>query len=180
MAGYVVFLRGINVSGKNTIKMAELKKVLEGNSFENVVTYIQSGNVLVKSHLEKKAVLKKIQELIYEHFGFNIHVFVFTLDEVENALRNNPFPNDAEPNKVYITFLDRIPDVALVNNLKAIDFGKDVFKIIDDILYFHLPSGMANSKLTNNFFEKKWKVTATGRNLNTIHKIIDLAKTTGN
>lgn len=98
--------------------------------------------------------------------------------EIETALQNNPFTQNIEPNKLFFTFLNEEPAKELLANLSAVDFGKDQFKVIDKVLYFYLPEGMSNSKLNNNFFEKKLKETATGRNLNTIHKLIDLAKKT--
>jgi len=180
MKTYFVLLRGVNVSGKNIIKMAILKDVLIDNNFQNVTTYIQSGNIVLTSDLNKKEVSNKIQQLIYDHFQLQIAVFCLDLKEMESALKNNPFTNDIEPNKLFFTFLKEEPAVDLLADLEKIDFANDQFKVIDKVLYFYLPLGMSNSKLNNNFFEKKLKVTATGRNLNTIHKLIDLAKNNNN
>jgi len=176
MNTYIVLLRGINVSGKNIIKMAELKQFLTDEGFGNVVTYIQSGNLVVESPLKRDEAGQKIKQLIMTHFGWDISVFVLTLKQMQQALQNNPFPDTAEPNRVFVTFLDKVPDAGIAAALAQTDFGPDVFEIINDILYFHLPGGMAQSKMTNNFFEKKLKVTATGRNLNTVRKMIELAK----
>ena len=176
MKTYIVLLRGVNVSGKNIIKMAVLKKVLIDNDFKNVTTYIQSGNIVLSSDLSKEAVSKKIQQLINDHFQLQITVFCLDLNEMETALQNSSFTDNIEPNKLFFTFLKEEPAVDLLADLGKIDFANDQFKVIDKVLYFYLPKGMANSKLNNNFFEKKLKVTATGRNLNTIHKLIDLAK----
>lgn len=176
MNTYIVLLRGINVSGKNIIKMAVLKEILTGEGFGNVVTYIQSGNIVLESGKERDEVGQKIRKLISDHFGWDIRVFVLTLQQVQEALYNNPFPETAEPNRVFITFLDNEPDAAALELLSGTDFGSDDFKITEGVLYFHLPNGMAQSKMTNNFFEKKLKVTATGRNLNTVRKMIELAK----
>lgn len=178
MKTYIVLLRGVNVSGKNIIKMADLKTVLNDNGFKNVSTYIQSGNIILSSDLQKDDVKSKVQQLINAHFQLQIAVFCFDLKEMETALQNNPFTDNIEPNKLFFTFLNEEPSADLLADLSAIDFAKDQFKVIDKVLYFYLPEGMSNSKLNNNFFEKKLKVTATGRNLNTIHKLIDLAKTT--
>lgn len=174
MKTHIVLLRGVNVSGKNIIKMAILKDVLIDNNFQKVTTYIQSGNIVLTSDLEKEAVATKIQQLIYDHFQLQIAVFCLDLQEMETALQNNPFIENIEPNKLFFTFLNEEPAAEVLANLSTVDFGKDQFKVIDKVLYFYLPEGMSNSKLNNNFFEKKLKVT--GRNLNTIHKLIDLAK----
>lgn len=180
MKTYIVLLRGVNVSGKNIVKMAVLKTVLIDNCFKNVTTYIQSGNVILSSDLSKEAVSNKIQQLIYDHFQLQIAVFCLDLQEMEFALKNNPFTENIEPNKLFFTFLNEEPAADLLADLQKIDFVNDQFKVIDKVLYFYLPNGMSNSKLNNNFFEKKLKVTATGRNLNTIHKLIDLAKVSNN
>lgn len=95
---------------------------------------------------------------------------------METALKNNPFTDNIEPNKLFFTFLNEDPAA----DLEKIDFANDQFKVIDKVLYFYLPNGMSNSKLNNNFFEKKLNVISTGRNLNTIHKLIDLAKNSNN
>ena len=154
--------------------------VLIDNGFKNVTTYIQSGNIILSSDLGKDAVAAKVQQLIYDHFQLQIAVFCLDLQEMETALKNNPFTENIEPNKLFFTFLNEEPAVDLIANLESIDFANDQFKVIDKVLYFYLPNGMSNSKLNNNFFEKKLKVTATGRNLNTFHKLIDLAKVSNN
>lgn len=176
MKTYIVFLRGVNVSGKNLIKMTDLKQYLSSGGFEKVTTYIQSGNIVVQSNLKKTEAEKKIREIILKHFELSISVFVLSADEVEQALKNNPFATDVEPNKVFFTFLNAVPDEVLVDKLSTIDFGKEKFKLIDKLLFFYVPEGMGKSKMNNNFFEKKLKVIATGRNLNTVKKMLELAQ----
>lgn len=174
MKTYIIFLRGVNVSGKNLIKMADLKEYLTLNGFANVSTYIQSGNIVVQSALDKTGIEKHIREIILKYFELSISVFVLSVDEVEQSLKNNPFVTDVEPNKVFFTFLNVVPDEVLVDKLSVIDFGREKFKIIDKVLYFYVPEGMGKSKMNNNFFEKKLKVIATGRNLNTMRKMLEL------
>ncbi len=172
---YFVFLRAVNVSGKNIIKMAALKSSLESAGFEAVKTYIQSGNMLLQSSFDKTTVKNKISDLILSTFGLQIEVFVLELKNLENALHQNPFGADLAPNRVFVTLLSAVPDKQLVTQLKNVDHGTELFEVKADILYFYVPDGMAKSKMTNNYFEKKLKVIATGRNLNTIRKMIELA-----
>lgn len=176
MKTYIVLLRGVNVSGKNIVKLAVLKAALIENGFINVATYIQSGNIILSSDLNKDVVATKVQQLIFDHFQLQIAVFCLDLKEMETALQNNPFTDNIEPNKLFFTFLNDEPAVDLLASLETLDFANDQFKVIDKVLYFYLPDGMSNSKLNNNFFEKKLQLTATGRNLNTINKLLDLAK----
>jgi|SRR5690606_36569856 len=176
MKTYIVLLRGINVSGKNLIKMSELKEILLNAGLSNVSTYIQSGNIILESVLEKTAIEEIVHRLISEHFNCSVPVFCLAVSDMEQALENNPFTVDCEPNRVFVTFLKQTPQPDLIEKLNLIDFGNEQFKITDKLLYFYVPDGMGKSKMNNNFFENKLKVTATGRNLNTIYKLIDLSK----
>lgn len=174
MQTYIVFLKGINVSGKNIIKMADLKVVLTNAAFTEVQTYIQSGNIVVQTTRTCEETSIQIHELIKEHFQLNIAVFVVTPEQLNAAFKNNPYPEDAPGNKVFITFLDQDIEQNAVVLLKKEVIGSESFEIIHNILYYYLPEGMSNSKLSNPFFEKKLKVVATGRNLNTVRKMLSL------
>ena len=174
MHTYIVLLRGINVSGKNLVKMDALKQALLTHGFTKVSTYIQSGNIVVQTPLDKTAAQKQFEAVLLNQFQVNVPVFILLLSDLENAVANNPFPATAEPNKVFFTFLDTVPNTTLVEKLQTIDFGNEVFHVQNKILYFYVPNGMGKSKMNNNFFEKKLNVTATGRNLNTILKLIAL------
>lgn len=171
---YIIFLRAVNVSGKNIIRMSDLKQQFLLAGFGEVRTYIQSGNILLESDMESKAIEKKIHHLIREYFSLDVDVFVMTKNVLDKALADNPFPPDAAPNRVFITFLNEFPVTEKVIALGQIDFGKEAYMLKDKILYFHVPDGMATSKMSNSFFEQKLKVKSTGRNLNTIRKILAL------
>ena len=176
MQTFVVLLRAVNVSGKNIIKMAELRSALISAGFEQVSTYIQSGNIILRSNSKKQQVRDAIKELIDHQFGVKTEAFVLTLTELETALRYHPFDSSCEPNKVFVTFLSDIPGEDLLENLKKADHGAEAFEVNNKVLYFHVPDGMAKAKMNNNYFEQKLKVVATGRNLNTVRKLIELAK----
>ena len=156
--------------------MAELKSALESSGFVNVKTYIQSGNVVLQTTATKGQVQEAIKTMINERFGLDVEVFVLTLKELEVALHHNPFGGECAPTKVYVTFLYDVPNEALVENLKAVDHGAESFEVNHNVLYFYVPDGMANAKMSNNYFEKKLKIVATGRNLNTVGKMIALAQ----
>ncbi|WP_238387276.1 DUF1697 domain-containing protein [Sphingobacterium olei] len=175
MAKHIVFLRGINVSGKNSIKMQDLRSLLTEAGFEEVMSYIQSGNIILSSPLSKQEVKSAIHQLIQEKLGLDIEVFAVTGEELNQVLLNNPFQGGHEqPNKLFITFLSNQPSTDLVNKLQEKDHGQEEFQLINNMLYFYLPEGMAKSKMNNSYFEKALKVKATGRNLNTVQKLISL------
>ncbi|MCA5005116.1 DUF1697 domain-containing protein [Sphingobacterium bovistauri] len=175
MKTFIILLRAVNVSGKNIIKMTDLKAQLEQYDFKEVKTYIQSGNILLQCALPAKDVQSSIQNCISTHFGLDINVFVLDEQKLNNILQQNPFAGNQEGNKVYITILDKEPEKDLANKFKEIDLGKEEYILAGDIFYFYLPEGMAKSKLSNPFIESKLKVIATGRNLNTMVKLQQLA-----
>lgn len=176
MQQYIVFLRAVNVSGKNIIRMQELKAALQAVGFEGVQTYIQSGNIVLQSRLKAPAVTKQIKELIATEYNLDIEVFVKSRAALQEVREHCPYGPECPPNRVFITFLDRKPDAALVEVLLAIDHKGEVFALWEDVLYFYLPEGMAQSKMGNPYFESKLKLKATGRNVNTINKMLELAE----
>ena len=164
------------MSGKNLIRMAELKEVLVQYGFEEVNTYIQSGNIALASVEDAETVSLTIRQLIGEHFNLAIDVFVFPEDKLKEAFNQNPFDSALPGNRVFATFMNIQPGEEARKAFEQMNLGDEQFKIIGDVFYFYLPQGMANSKLSNNFIEKKLKVKSTGRNINTVQKMIALLK----
>lgn len=121
MQTYIVLLRAVNVSGKNIIKMAELKAHLQKH-FNNVQTYIQSGNIILHSDREKQAVQSQLTTLIKQYFELDIAVFVLTANELSLIIKNNPFDIDLASNNVYITLLDHKPDEEITRQFDELDW----------------------------------------------------------
>lgn len=175
MKKYIALLRGINVSGHKLIKMADLRELLEGPIMQNVQTYIQSGNIVFESASTKSADLEQlINARINGKYGFDVPVLVKTPVELEYVLDNNLFITkfQRDPKRVYVTFLNAMPDEALIEKLKEYDYKPEEYIIDGTNLYFYSPHDYGNAKMNNNFFEKKLKVTATTRNWATINKLI--------
>ncbi|HMR19505.1 MAG TPA: hypothetical protein PKA53_09420, partial [Sphingobacterium sp.] len=95
---------------------------------------------------------------------------------LSTALANNPFQDNFSGNRVFITILDKSPKQDRIETLLQMDLGGEQFEIIGDIFYFYLPDGMAKSKISNNFIENKLQVKGTGRNRNTIKRVLDLLR----
>ncbi|MGN0020025.1 MAG: DUF1697 domain-containing protein [Sphingobacterium hotanense] len=174
MNTFVIFLRAVNVSGKNLIKMAELKEVLANATFTNVQTYIQSGNIILNSPLSAAATEKEVACLIRKHFNYDVTTFVLTEEQLKNVLKDSPFAMDLPGNRVFITFLSNPIDKLLQEEINTLKYLPEEFHCDDQVVYFYVPNGAANAKLSNNFFEKKLKINATGRNVNTVKKMLDL------
>ena len=168
---YIVILRGINVSGKNKLPMQDLRDLLKGLGFKNVQTYIQSGNIVLNSELDKDTVAKKINEAIKTQFDYEVPVLIKTTKEWDKAIANNPY-KEVEPKQQYFTFLSEV----LLETVVEVNAKEDEFTIIEDVVYVNAIGGYGKTKLNNNFFEKKLKVTATTRNLKTTMKLLELVK----
>ncbi len=171
MKTYIVLLRGINVSGKNKLPMADLRNLLNDLGFQNVQTYIQSGNIILTSEESKTAICKKIKDRIAIKFGYNVPVIAKTVSEWKKAINNYPFPTD-NPKIVAFVFLDK---KVSETKIEAKDVNDDEYEIDNNIVYIYCPSTFAKTKLSNNLFERKLNVTATTRNYNTTLKLLTLA-----
>lgn len=169
---FIILLRGINVSGKNKIPMADLREMLNELDFQNVQTYIQSGNIILESGLSKDSICDKIKIGIKSKFNYDVPVIARTIPEWKKAIKKYPFPTENEK-IVAFSFLDK---TAEINEIEFKNIGEDQFKIDGDVIYIYCPNGFGKSKITNNLFERKLKVTATTRNLRTTLKLLDLAE----
>lgn len=170
MNRYVAFLRAINVGGNTIIKMADLKKIFESLGFENVQTYIQSGNVIFDSDEKDTASLEKqIERQIETATGHKTQLFVRTLREVQAIAKKCPFSvKDGET--AYVTFLNSKPDKKQHEALLAFKSQADDFDIRGRDVY-SLRRDREKSILSNNFIEKILKVSGTTRNMTVIRKI---------
>lgn len=181
MITYISLLRGINVSGKNSIKMDALKKAFEEAGFYNVTTYIQSGNIIFNSNeTNSKSLEQLIFNIILNKFGFNVPVTILTIDELEQSLNKNPFSNNSDEKFIHFTFLKDLPTISYekeINNKKALN---EEIKIINKTIYLYCPDGYGKTKLTNNYLEKVLKVSATTRNLKTTNQLLTIAKEINN
>lgn len=171
MEKYIVLLRGINVSGKNKLPMAELRDLLNHLDFKNVETYIQSGNIILESNETKSDVCALIKEKIFAKYGYDVPVIVRTIPELKIAIDNYPFSLVNEK-IVAFTFLDKKTEIT---EIEFKNLGDDLYKIQNDMVYLYCPNGFGKSKITNNLFERKLKVKATTRNLRTTLKLLELA-----
>lgn len=107
---YIALLRGINISGKNKISMSELKLELEKNKYQNVSTYLNSGNVIFESNINNKEdIMKDIYKIIKNKFNLEIPIFVMTSLELEDILNNNPKWWGTENKEIYDNLIFIIP-----------------------------------------------------------------------
>lgn len=178
MTTYISILRGVNVSGQRLIKMDALKKMYEKLNFENVHTYVQSGNVIF-SVIEKdsKELEKIITSQIEIYFGFEVPVIVMNAKSLEAIIENNPFVKDnlKESTSLYITFLMDSPTEFNKESIIEMKHPSEEIAFSSNAVYLYCPNGYGRTKLTNNFLENKLKVIATTRNLKTANELLKLA-----
>lgn len=172
----IAFLRGINVSGHNKIKMSDLKNALENSGFIDVTTYIQSGNLVLKSTIDPSHVAEKVEAVIEEEFGFEVPVLISTAEEVESILKKNPFFKETETKNLYFALPFSKPDKDLMANLDPEAYPNEEFHISENCIYLNCKLGAGKAKLNNNLIERKLKLTATTRNRRTLQKLVELAR----
>lgn len=176
MSTHIAILRGINVGGHRKILMADLKTLLIKNGLKDVVTYIQSGNVLFSSTKSEVELSQLIASLIHKEFGFEVPVIVRSIKNWSDVFGSNPFMKDAvDVKRLHLTFLSAQPNSDLVEKLREVKFENDQYAILGNVIYLLTPERYSDSKLTNNLFEQKLKVTATTRNWKTVAKLNELS-----
>lgn len=178
MKTYVSILRGINVSGKNLIKMDALKKTYESLGFIDVKNYVQSGNIIFSADETETGLLEeKLSSAIKKDFGFEVPVIVMSKADLEKIIEENPFVRDSEkdPGALYVTFLaDSLADFDREGIEEKIQ-GDEEIHFGSRAVYLYCPHGYGKTKLNNTFLERKLKQKATTRNWKTTNKLLELA-----
>ncbi|MCZ6671647.1 MAG: DUF1697 domain-containing protein [Verrucomicrobia bacterium] len=179
MAKFIALLRGINVSGKNKIRMVELQSVFDKLELLNPVTYLQSGNIVFESSpkLNHETTANTIESAIQKTFGHDVAVLVISGKDINQIFNNNPFiiNEQTDTSACYVTFLYEKPGQEYLNALKSPEKETGRFKVVSLTVYVHCPNGYGRTKINNQFFERKLKVPATTRNWKTVTALNELS-----
>ena len=178
MNTFIALLRGINVSGQKKIKMSRLKELMIKLGFEDVQTYIQSGNLVFKYNgTNSRVITDTIKNGIAQEFGFDVEVLVLHLNEFQSIIEKNPYSIKEDSNKklLYYVFLIDTPASEAANKLISAVYDGEEFAITNECIYLHCMVGYGKAKCNNNFFEKKLQVRATTRNYNTVKTLLELS-----
>jgi uncharacterized protein (DUF1697 family) len=180
MKTYIALFRGINVGGKNVLAMEDLVATLENAGARDVATYIQSGNAVFRSEEKDASLLSGgIGAAIRERHGFEPRVLVLGSEELERAIRSNPFPEaESEPRRLHVYFLAASPERPDLDGLERIKGDRERFFLGEGVFYLHAPDGIGRSKLAANA-EELLGVPATARNWRTLLKVTDMARQRG-
>ena len=175
---YICLLRGINVSGQKAMKMAALRTSFESLGLKDIMTYVQSGNVVFSTAAKTKpaSLGARIKAQIATDFGFDVPVVIIKGDEMGKVVKGNPFVKEKgiDMARLYVTFLSAAPEASAVTKLKSVAAGVDRFHVSGTNVYLHCPKSYGETKLSNNTLERVLSVSATTRNWKTVTTLHDM------
>jgi uncharacterized protein (DUF1697 family) len=176
VARQIVLLRGINLGSRNRIAMPELRAAFEEAGYDDVRTYLQSGNVVLSSTASAAKLARESERLIADAFGVEIAVVVRTRKQLAEVVRRNPLAGVAkDPKRYQVSFLEQKPSAELVPRLEAVAAPTERVVSKGREIYAWHPEGVARSKLWALLAGKGLGVTATARNWTTVTKLLELA-----
>jgi uncharacterized protein (DUF1697 family) len=191
---YTSMLRGINVGGHKRVKMDELRKSFETLGFEQVQTYIQSGNVVFKAgKVSTLKLSKRIEEAILRDFRFPVSVISRSSDELAAVIEGNPFLKERSLDKekidkekfdkekidlerLHVMFLSEAPALAALKKLGELTAAPDQLRPIDREIYFYLPNGVSGSVLMKSPVDRILAVVTTTRNWRTVNSLHQMCR----
>lgn len=175
MVVYVAFLRGINVGGRNLIKMKEVCHQFESIELEKITSYRASGNILFTTELEQATVVERIKETLFDLVGRNVEVFLRTSTQIEEIMSFNPFrERELSSAKLYVTFIPTKTQIDLALPLQSPQKDVELFLAANSNLFSQAYPRKGRYGTPNKFIEKELQVPATTRNWNTIKVISEI------
>ncbi len=175
MTKLILFLKAINVGG-HTVKMDHLKKLFEKMGFENVETFISSGNVVFEIKSKSiESVKKKIEAGLEKSLGYKVATFIRTIAEIKAVSEYKAFKDsdlNNENNSLYIGFLDSAPSKENQNKVKAMQDAANEFHFNKSELYWLCRKNFSDSGIIGKTLEKALGMETTIRNSTTIRKIV--------
>jgi uncharacterized protein (DUF1697 family) len=179
MAVVISMLRGVNLVRHNRIKMEALRAIYESIGLRDPQTYIQSGNVVFRtSKRDLRALGKSIEQGLEQSAGFRPTVVLRTTAEMREAIARNPFAKrrDINPSNLLVTFLAEEPGAEACEKLRKLDVAPEEVRLSGRELYIYYPNGQANTNVPWTKIEKTLKVAGTGRNWNSVTKLLEMAE----
>ena len=170
MTAYVALLRGVNLVGKSSLKMADGKAIADELGLESVRTYIASGNLLFHSKEPEEKLRRMLEAALQQHMGKDIRVMLRTAREMEAAVRANPF-TDAPPRSVQAFFMNEAPPKNLLQTVRNVADDERVAAGVREVYVAYGEKGIGRSRLRIPAAE-----AGTARNMNTVQKLAELAR----
>lgn len=176
MKTYIALLRGINVTGANSLPMERLRARCGALGLKDVRTYIQSGNIVFRSDKSKVEVRRALERMLERELKKPIVVALRTPAEFGKILEENPFLSEraVDTKHLHVSFLTGKPSTDATGALSQVKSGQDRFAAHGSELYLHCPDGFGTSKLAS-VHERVLRVATTVRNWNTVTKLHEMA-----
>lgn len=175
MMSWIVLFRGVNVGGNRKLPMAKLRALLVSAGFSDVQSYIQSGNVVLRSELTRSRVKSNIEELVEREFGFSTQALVLSAEEMEAAIAGYPFAPVADQSRAHLFFEMGPSPMPNVADLVPENGDSAQLQAEAGVIYLSAPDGMSSSRLAE-LLSRRLKDKATARNLRTCTKLLDMAR----
>jgi uncharacterized protein (DUF1697 family) len=174
----IALLRSVNLTGHNRIAMADLRAVFEVLGHSDVVTYVQSGNVVFTTGAADPAALAAaIERRITRDLGLEITTLVRTTAELARVVAGNPLlTRGRDPAHLHVTFLAAPAPAARVKAIDPSKYAPEAFAVRRREVYLYCPNGYGRTRLGNAFFERALGTAATTRSWKTVTKLVELAR----
>ncbi len=179
MPVFIALLRGVNLGAHNKVNMAELRSLCTSLKFRDAQTYIQSGNLIFATdERSPSAIGVKLQAAIHKKFVCRPEIVLRTPAELREVVAGNPFAKrrDVNPAKLLVSFLAAEPSAEAGAKLRALKPNPEELHIRPRELYIYFPNGMGRSKFPWATLDKLLGVPATGRNWNTVLKLLEMSE----
>ena len=175
MQTFIALLRGINVGGHRVIAMADLRALFAAAGAAEVVTHIQSGNVVFRHASDSPAQLaSQLESEIAKATGFDVAIVLRSAAEWDAVVTDNPFA-DADADHLHVSFFASSPPAGALDPIDAVAHRPERFALARRELYLYLPGGLGRSKLVAALGKLKPITAATTRNWRTVLKLLELA-----
>ena len=156
--------------------MPHLRDVLTRAGFDDVRTYVQSGNIVLASHESPEQIAKEVNQLITKTFAIDVPVLVRSQRELAQLVRRNPLQKVAvDPKRYLVTFMSGELGSEVVHRMRAAAGPKEEFTVIGREVYSWHPEGVGRSPLWERIAGKTLGVTATSRNWATVSTLLAMA-----
>jgi uncharacterized protein (DUF1697 family) len=180
VARHIVLLRGINLGSRNRVAMPKLRTALAKAGFDDVRTYLQSGNLVLESGDRAEAVARKVRRVLADEFGLDIAVVTRTRAQLAKVVERNPLARVAKnPKRYQVSFLDAKPSAQVVRRIEEAAAPNERVVAHGREIYAWHPDTIARSKLWALLAGQSLGITATARNWTTVQKLLELADAPG-
>ena len=175
---YIAMLRGINIGPHKRMKMERLRASCEALGFEQVKTYIQSGNLVLRTgKLRPEALSKKLEERIVHDFGFSSDIIIRSKKELQQIVTGNPLLRErgVDQGKLHVVFAREAPSPAAIRKLESLTLEPDKVHHAGKDIYFYFPNGVSGSSLWKHPLDRVLEVPGTMRNWKTVTTLCEMA-----